>query len=206
MSGIRSHSPKARATEKAASGARWYSLGQRLRLLDEKMSVACRYRVYQAGMALGVISSVIVANLVQARQLDPHEIYEEGCAGCHAPHAGEFVRGTLQKKNGQLISKKTGRPLGDLLRSGHGNLSVEEIGALTKHFSGIVDAAGLFQRKFRKCHGPAVKLARRALIVRGDRLVGRYTDRDIEKFLHGHGRLEAAEVAIMLAVLRRQLR
>lgn len=48
-------------------------------------------------------------------------------------------------------------------------------------------------------------LARRELALRGDRLVGRYTGRDIALFLENHGRLEGPEIETILRMLERQL-
>lgn len=104
------------------------------------------------------------------------------------------------------VSQKTGRPIAELLAAGHGDLSPAETDALIAHFAAILDANGLFEAKCRVCHDRAVDLARRNLVLRGNHLFDRYTERDIEAFLATHGRLDAAEIETIVTMLKRQLR
>ena len=85
-------------------------------------------------------------------------------------------------------------------------LSDGEIDALVKHFGAMLKTGWLYERKCIVCHERAVDLARLHLIEREGRLEGRYTGRDIASFLTDHGRLAPAEIATVLAMLRRQLR
>ena len=69
----------------------------------------------------------------------------------------------------------------------------------------MLSTGWIFRDKCTLCHRNAVRLARIWLIVRDGRLVGRYTGRDIEAFLHNHGRLSDEEVGIVIKMLKRQL-
>ena len=73
------------------------------------------------------------------------------------------------------------------------------------HLTFIVEAGGVFRDRCLICHDRAVVLARSELALRGDRLVGRYTGRDIAAFLETHGRLEGADIETILRMMKRQL-
>lgn len=140
-----------------------------------------------------------------AGTLDPHRIYEQRCAGCHGPHAGDFVSENLDAVGDRLYGRKTGREVRAFLNSGHGGVRQGEIDALAGLFEGIRRSGRLFRQKCLICHDRAVILARRELVIRNGRLVGEYTDRDIAHFLLDHGRLDGDEVARMVEMLNCQL-
>lgn len=48
-------------------------------------------------------------------------------------------------------------------------------------------------------------LARRKLVIRDGRLIGRYSDQIVSQFLMNHGRLNADEIPTMVEVLTRQI-
>ncbi len=152
-----------------------------------------------------VLLLIFLSGFAAAQQIDPHAVYEQDCAGCHAPHAGEFVFDKLKLLNDSLVAKKTGQPVSVLLESGHGGLSPAETEAILDLFLNIRQSGRLFFEKCRICHINAKELARINLIVRDDRLMGRYTGRDIAEFLLDHGRLELNEITIMVEVLKRHL-
>ena len=141
-----------------------------------------------------------------AQTIDPHELYEQRCGGCHTPHAGDFVHESLVRSNGSIIGRKSGRELRAFLEAGHGKLSADEIEAMVAHLTSIQQSGRLFHKKCRICHERAVTLARRELILKDGNLIGRYSNRDMRQFLLGHGRLTADEVPAMIDVLKRQLK
>jgi hypothetical protein len=140
-----------------------------------------------------------------ARTIDPHRIYEENCGDCHAPHAGNFVHDNLVHSDGKILGRKSGRELRAFLEAGHGKLTPDEIVSIIAHLMSIQQSGRLFHDKCIICHDRAVKLARSELIIRDAELIGRYSKRNIEQFLSGHGRLKVDEVSKMVDVLKRQL-
>ncbi len=140
-----------------------------------------------------------------AQTIDPHRLYEQRCGGCHTPHAGDFVRGTLVMSDGKLLGRRTGHEVRAFLEAGHGKLTPDEVESMVDHLMNIQRSGGLFEKKCIICHDRAVKLARSELVIKDGRLVGRYSKRDIEVFLASHGRLKADEVLKMVDVLKRQL-
>jgi hypothetical protein len=154
---------------------------------------------------IGILALTYWISPASAQQIDPHTLYEQNCAGCHAPHAGDFVFEKLDLLDNTLVGKKTGRPVSVFLNAGHGGLSPTEIEVLMDHFSNIRHSGRLFFEKCRICHVNAKELARLKLVIRDDMLVGRYTERDIAQFLVAHGRLTSEEVPRMVSTLKRQL-
>ena len=140
-----------------------------------------------------------------AQTIDPHRLYEQRCSGCHAPHGGGFVRDSLVFSDGKLLGRKSSRELRTFLEAGHGKLTADEIESLVTHLASIQQSGRLFQDKCAICHERAADFARSELVMKEGRLVGRYSDRDVEQFLAGHGRLQGDEVSKMVEVLKRQL-
>jgi hypothetical protein len=140
-----------------------------------------------------------------AQTVDSHRLYEQRCAGCHAPHAGDFVRDNLVLSDDMLVGRKSGRDLQVVLESGHGKLTPNEIESIVTLMTNIQQSGRLFQEKCTICHDRAVNLARSELILKDGKLIGRYSKRDIEQFLYTHGRLSPDEVTKMVDVLKRQL-
>ncbi|MFD1157660.1 hypothetical protein [Roseovarius aestuarii] len=157
---------------------------------------------FHIGIAISVAFWAVFLN---AQQSDPHLIYEENCAECHVPHAGDFVSDKLVATDDGLAGKASGRPVIDYLKAGHGKLSDQEIDVLIEQFEFIQGTGRLFKEKCIICHDNAAKFARLKLILRDDILTGRYTDRDVAEFLLQHGRLDAFEAQKMVEVLKRQL-
>ncbi len=141
----------------------------------------------------------------RAEAMDPHALYEQRCVRCHAAHAGTFVPEALERRGDQIVGRKTGRDLRSFLADGHGKLKPPEIDVMVDHLESILRSGALFRRKCLICHERAVVVARRWLIVREGKLIGRYSGRAMDTFLQNHGRLEGAEIELMLGVLTRQL-
>lgn len=149
--------------------------------------------------------SVAAMPTASAQGIEPHELYERHCARCHAPHAGDFVSGNLERRDGQIVGRKSGIALGAYLAKGHGRLAVDRVPEMLAHLTTIFDAGGLFRRHCRICHERGVVLARRELLLRDGRVVGRYSGRDIRAFLENHGRLDGDEIETVMRMLKRQL-
>lgn len=142
---------------------------------------------------------------LHAETLDPHALYERLCAGCHAAHAGDFVPDSLVRLGDRIVGRENGKELRAFLAAGHGRLAPGDVDAMVAHLTFILETGGLFREKCLICHDRAVVLARRELVLRDGRLIGRYTGRDIAAFLENHGRLDGAEVATIVRMLERQL-
>ena len=141
----------------------------------------------------------------RAQTLDPHQLYEQRCGRCHAPHAGDFVPDALERRGDRIVGRRSGRELRAFLAGGHGRLAAPEVEVVAAHLAAILEAGGLFRDKCLICHRQAVSLARSHLVLRDGRVMGRYTHRDIAAFLENHGRLEAGEIPTVVRMLARQL-
>ena len=140
-----------------------------------------------------------------AQQTDPHSVYETKCGGCHSQHASDFSVERLVLDQDVLTISKSGRPLEEFLLSGHGGANPKEVDALIELLTQIELSDRLFQTKCKICHVRAKETARLNLVIRDDRLVGRYTGWDTEVFLANHGRLGPEEIPVILAMLKRQV-
>ena len=140
-----------------------------------------------------------------AQSIDPHRIYEQNCSCCHAPHAGDFVHETLVYSDNRIIGRVSGKDVRAFLEAGHGKLTPDEIASITAQLTVILKSGRIFRQKCLACHDRAVTFARLQLVIRDGELIGRYSKRNIEAFLSGHGRLEPDEVSRMVDVLKRQL-
>ena len=142
---------------------------------------------------------------VFAQAADPHLLYEQRCAGCHTPHAGEFVHDNLIRSDNKVIARKSHQSLRTIFEAGHGKLTRQEIDIIIDHLTAIHHSGRLFHDKCLIYHNQAVIFARARLDFRNNRLIGRYSKRDIGKFLLSHGRLKDSELSTMIEVLKRQL-
>lgn len=141
-----------------------------------------------------------------AQTIDPHALYEQKCARCHTPHARELVQRKLTQEGMGLAAARSGLPLNEFLSDHAGtNLTPAEIAALTAHFSAMMQSGWLFEQKCLICHDRAAKFARTFLIERGGKIWGRYSGREIETFMRGHGRLNKEQAAIIMSMFARQL-
>lgn len=144
-------------------------------------------------------------NGAKAQTIDPHQLYEQKCSRCHAPHAGDFVHESLLFSDNRVLGRKSSRELPTFFDTGHGNLAPDEIDTMVAFLTQIRQSGQLFHDKCLICHDRAARFARIELTIKDDRLVGRYSGRDIEPFLEKHGRLEADELSKIVTVLKRQL-
>lgn len=157
----------------------------------------------QALFSFVLVATIACTTSAVGQVANPHRIYEDSCAGCHAPHSGDFVWDELGVSDGVLVGARSGRAVENYLRSGHGGVTTDKAEVLLAHFRIIRDSGGVFIEKCRICHVTAVELVRNNLILDEGKLTGRYTGRDIGAFLDGHGRLSPEEVSEMLSVLTR---
>lgn len=140
----------------------------------------------------------------RAQQVDPHAIYESKCATCHDAHARGLALGLLEVDRDTVVIPQSGRPLSEFLSRGHGGIGPEEVKDLVEHLKTILSSDQIFATKCRLCHDRAKDFARHELIFQNDRLIGRYTKRDIERFLQHHGRLNQDEIPVILKMLERE--
>ncbi|MBU2582562.1 MAG: hypothetical protein KJ622_12670 [Alphaproteobacteria bacterium] len=155
-------------------------------------------------LVLAIMTPWLVVR-ANAQSLDPHEIYEQKCSGCHEAHGGNFAMNSLDLVDGRIVGRKGSLELREILAAGHGRLAKPEIDAVLALFESVLASGQVFQKKCRICHDRAVVFARRNLIVRDGRLRGRYSGHDIGRFLEDHGRLEADELSRIVDMFRRQL-
>jgi len=141
----------------------------------------------------------------RAGERDPHAVYETACARCHSPHAAEFFRERLIPDGDAVVIGRNREEFEAFLSGGHVPLSQKRVASLMDLAARVVQEPPLYGQKCRICHAPAVMLARRELLLRDGRLVGRYTGREIAGFLSAHGRLHGEETAQIVNMLRWQL-
>jgi cytochrome c5 len=149
--------------------------------------------------------AAVFAAGARAQDIDPHQLYERHCGGCHAAHARDFVRKSLERRGGDIVGRNSGVALGTFMARGHGRLDAFQAREMVAHLTAIFDGGWLFQERCRICHDRAVLFARRSLVLRDGRVVGRYTGRDIRSFLDNHGRIDAGEAETIMVMLKRQL-
>lgn len=154
---------------------------------------------------LTICAGLMVGASADAQNVDPHELFERHCAGCHAAHAGDFVTESLARRGAGVIGRNSGVSLEVYLLRGHGRLAAVQVPVMVAHLTAILDAGALFHDRCRICHDRAVLLVRRELIARDGRIAGRYTGRDIRAFLETHGRLQVGEAETIMNMLQRQL-
>jgi len=131
---------------------------------------------------------------------DFHRLFEERCGTCHG-HAGAFARATLEHVDGVLRGRKSGRKVAAFLPGHLGRLTPEQVALFVAVFARQIESGGLFQERCAICHVRARDLARASLVVVEGQLLGRYSGRDIEVFLLGHGRASETEAAELYRAL-----
>lgn len=148
---------------------------------------------------------MLTVGIAQAQLVDPHAVYEQKCGRCHEDHARAFADQHLVVKDDRVIGKRRSRDLENFLINGHGKLEPAEVRPLVAHLKSVVDADGLYEKKCRICHEPAVDFARIKLIMVEDKLMGRYSKQNIDDFMIEHGRVSETEHAIIMDALKRQI-
>ena len=129
-------------------------------------------------------------------------LFRERCGRCH-DDAGGFAAAHLKFDDGGLRARRSGKDLRAFLRGHPGRLDEAEREALVATLTAIVTAGGQFRQRCAVCHGDAEGFAGGHLVIRDGRLLGRYSGRDVEAYLPGHGRLDAEGAAFFATVLRR---
>ncbi len=129
-------------------------------------------------------------------------LFQERCGRCHE-EAGSFAAAHLTFDAGVLRTRRSGEHLQAFLPGHPGRLDEAELEALVANLTTIVTAGGQFRQRCAVCHGDAQSFADGQLVIRDGRLLGRYSGRDIEAYLPGHGRLDAEGAAFFGVVLRR---
>lgn len=129
-------------------------------------------------------------------------LYWEHCGGCHGS-AGRFAPGALEAANGEVRVKATRRPLEAFLKTHPVRLTGDETRILTETLHMVVTEGAAFQNRCAICHGPIEPFARDRLLRDDNTLIGRYSRRDIARFLEGHARLDAEGASFFADVLRR---
>ncbi|KAB2920750.1 MAG: hypothetical protein F9K29_00290 [Hyphomicrobiaceae bacterium] len=155
---------------------------------------------------LSLLAALGLLSTAAAQTIDPHRVYEERCAKCHAPHAADFAREAMEAKDGKIVARQSRRELSAILPRHRGTQQTEaEVRALIDMFARNLSSGSLYQRKCIVCHDKARDFARSRLIIDQGALKGRYSGYLIEDFLQGHGRLTEAEVGQMVATLKWQV-
>ena len=159
-------------------------------------------------LALSIIAiNCILNGDALAQVVDPHAVYEDRCARCHAEHSGDFSRKSMiTQPDGRVVGRKTGAVITEFLARHRGTPSQAEIAALVEMFALQLRTGGLYKDKCGICHTSAKRLARVHLEVLDARLVDRVTGRDVSAFLSEHGRLGPDEVGLIDEMLRWQLK
>ncbi|MCB0137027.1 MAG: hypothetical protein KDD75_18135 [Caldilineaceae bacterium] len=153
-----------------------------------------------------LLAAATVLLPVAAFAADGHDLFEDKCGSCHERHAGPFARTNLQLGTDGVTVQHSGAPLAAILDAGHGGgLSAAQAEQLAELFTFILANDGLYARNCSVCHDRAAVLAARKLVLRDGRVFGRYTGRDVEQFLAGHGRLTQAEALRIANALARHL-
>lgn len=131
---------------------------------------------------------------------DFHVLFEASCTGCHG-HAGDFARQNLVLVEGVLRGRESGREVAPFLRHHKGGLDAERTARFVAIFTKQVESGGLFQERCGLCHASARGVVRNYLLLRDGELVGRYSRRDIRRFLAEHGRSNEEEAALLYDAL-----
>ncbi len=174
---------------------------------EPSLSVAARRAEQRATAVIASLLAVVCwASAAFAQAIDPHRVYEERCAKCHAPHAADLAHELLEAKDGKVVTRQSKRDLSAVVLRHRGTQQTDaEVGALIEMFARNLSSGSLYQRKCIVCHDKARDFARSRLVIDQGVLKGRYSGYLIEDFLEGHGRLTEAEVDQMVATLKWQV-
>ncbi len=177
---------------------RFYRNFRRLRLYR-------RHRLAAAGLLIACFLAT-GAKGAEWGQWSPYPsrpgLFRERCVGCH-DEAGSFAAAHLRFEEGVLRARRSSKDLQSFLPGHPGRLDAAEREALVATLTMIVTSGGQFQQRCAICHGHAEAFASGHLMLRDGRLLGRYSGRDVEAFLPGHGRLDVEGAAFFTTVLTR---
>ncbi|MDA3858696.1 MAG: hypothetical protein PF480_10800 [Roseovarius sp.] len=153
-------------------------------------------------LAQALLILMLTSGASSAQALDPHDTFEAECLSCHG-HAGDFARRYL-RLDGATPLTSSGEPVADFLahhRGGQPGPVIEQIVAM---FRTQLSSGGLFgdpEKRCLFCHDRAHDFAHRQLVLRGGRLIGRYTGRDVAGFLPAHAGLTQDEADQIYTIL-----
>ncbi len=155
---------------------------------------------------LFVLTSLLLSlpTMAQSEIVDPHALFEDKCGRCHG-HAGAFALKKLTIEKGEVVGRRSGKPVLKTLASHFGRLTDTEARRVVDMFRRQIEANGLYRSKCRICHDPAKDLTRRTLILRDGQLFGRYSGQSVVDLLSYHGRLQNDEREVLLDMLAWQL-
>ncbi len=131
-------------------------------------------------------------------------LFQAKCGACH-DRAGPLVRERLSLTATGALVTSDDLDLRAFMRGHFGAPEESEIDAIYGALRRIAQGRGRFEVRCGICHASAEALAQKTLILRGGRLFGRYSGRDIADFLLRHGTDSAEETDFFTSVLRRQL-
>ena len=102
---------------------------QSLRMVDGRLvserggrDVADFLRTHNGGYSPDHIAAIIAW---LGEQVSTPDLFHRKCGGCHQT-AAALARASLLRDNGVLVGRDSGRPVAELLRSGHGGLDEQQ--------------------------------------------------------------------------------
>ena len=138
----------------------------------------------------------------QAQNPERTGLFREHCGACH-DGAGRLARESLEVVDGTVRGRRSGTALTEFLPGHAGGFSVEVVQAIDRVLLRVAQGKGRFQERCGICHRSAEGLARHRLILKEGQLRGRYSGRDIARFLVSHGTRSREEADFFHGVLRR---
>lgn len=161
--------------------------------------------VLSLALAAGMLPVLAIA-ATAGTVIDPHQVYEQKCGGCHFEHGADLARQKLAIAGGAVTLARTGKPIETVLARHHGvTLKEVELRAIVDLFRKGITWGGVFQHRCATCHHKAAEFAREHLEMVDGKLVTRQ-GRDVEALLAHHGEATAAEIATLTEMLEFQLR
>lgn len=138
--------------------------------------------------------------------MDPHQLYEQKCRGCHFEHGADLSRQKFTLSEGVLSVSRTGVPVPKLLSKHHDvQLTQPEAEALLGLFKSGIQWAGVYQHRCANCHDKAVAFARSNLGLTDGRVILKSTSANVAAFLSSHGEATPAEILTLTEMFKYQL-
>ena len=157
-----------------------------------------------ASLLIGLALLSIASSAVAAQDgRDLHDYWDGRCRECHGD-AGDFARRTLSVERGRLLGKHHRNDLEGFLTNHY--LADELVAPVMQMLAAQVATRPLFKQHCARCHGAASDFARKSLVLRDGRAVGRTTGRVVAEYLRSHGGLAPADIPVMAATLERVMR
>ncbi len=96
-------------------------------------------------------------------------------------------------------------PVADMMHQDHCDPAEGQTGTMMEQCEPAPEAVRMFQERCIFCHGSVADLVNSRLILKDEKLFGRYSEREISVFLTTHGRLVPSQVPMMVDLLKWQL-